>query len=91
MSRNEQVVEPTFAFAYNIQYSVHKIGARSLRDEIFRIFPDAKPPKLEQNSRELFIIPTFQKTECDLLAFGEEPEREKDRLLRNVLLSKKLN
>eukprot|EP01080_Neovahlkampfia_damariscottae_P005854 gene5854-9682_t len=63
----------------HIEYSIHKCPKLLFRD-LKNIFP-------EQNFDidTLFIIPTFQPTNCDMLEFTKDSEIQKNLLLQNFL------
>lgn len=69
------LLEPTISSIYeDLEFSIH-IPPGSLRRELKDVFPSGP-----SNGPNL-IVPTFQHSQLDLLAFGEKEAAEKDRLL----------
>jgi hypothetical protein len=60
-----------------------------LRD-LVKIFPD-QAQQMKDNKENLYIIPTFQPTLCDMTDYSEETERRKNELLHNVHNASNLN
>ena len=74
-----------------IEVSIHECPP-ALRHDFKLVFPSVQlqpPPSSSlssssSSSRRLLVVPTFQRATCSLLATGDLPESEKDRLLNNV-------
>ncbi|OMJ21163.1 Methylmalonic aciduria and homocystinuria type D-like protein, mitochondrial [Smittium culicis] len=64
--------------SFRMQYSIYKIP-RQFKSEIKLIFPSLQRDKI----KDLLIIPTFQKTFCSLVEWGEDTKNEKDSKLLN--------
>lgn len=75
--RSETLVSPR-CMSNNplFQYSIHTIPSSFKRD-LAPVFPDASITP----QTPLLIIPTFQKSDIELLTYGEQQDKEKDRLL----------
>eukprot|EP00041_Stephanoeca_diplocostata_P020910 m.478353 g.478353 ORF g.478353 m.478353 type:complete len:174 (+) comp21692_c0_seq3:232-753(+) len=71
------LLSPTFNEKRKIEYSVHRV--------LPRMVPDLQPVFPGTDISDVLIIPTFQECKCDLVAFGPEPDAEKDRLLENFV------
>lgn len=71
------LLSPTLNESRKIEYSVHRVLPRMVTD-LTPVFPGT-------DISDVLIIPTFQECNCDLVAFGPEPDAEKDRLLENFV------
>jgi len=72
---------PTLSTHYApLEYSMHETPA-SLQHEIAPVFPDISLPR----TKTLYLVPTIQRAEMDLLTFGDPQAAEKDRLLERFL------
>lgn len=59
-----------------IEYSVHTLGP-SFKTDLSCVFPSHTITRIS----DILLVPTMQTSSLDLLAFGKEEAREKDRLL----------
>ena len=66
--------------SYGVEFSIHACP-KTLKRELRNIFPGL------ESCDHLFVIPTFQKANIELLDFSHNPavEAEKDRLLNNFI------
>lgn len=77
---NEKNCQEFESILPNIQVSVHEIISRSYLNELSAVFPSYKSFKKGNTT----VITTMQKSHIPLIAFGNEVEKEKNRLLENV-------
>eukprot|EP00126_Sphaerothecum_destruens_P006342 Sdes_comp19317_c0_seq2m10454 len=84
MNSKQCVQPPCLLEAPFLEYSIHQCPKQMLK-ELRLIFPDLQNT---QNSPTLYIIPTFQPCQNDLLCeVTPAVEAEKDQLLENVSFS----
>ncbi|PWA03823.1 hypothetical protein BB558_000019 [Smittium angustum] len=65
----------------SLQYSIHSCP-RVFTNELKLVFPELKHKPLSQ----LYIVPTFQKTNCELVNRSDHSKAEKDQKLLNFYL-----
>eukprot|EP00762_Andalucia_godoyi_P000747 ANDGO_03841.mRNA.1 hypothetical protein PHYSODRAFT_314054 len=79
MKRSRHMVLDRAVIDECFEYTVFRIPALMKR-ELVSVLPAIKP-LLENPDAELFVVPTFQKSETDLVDWGEQAANSKDRLL----------
>ena len=81
MMSKKTVLEPQ-TVGY-LEYSVHKCP-KFLEREIKRIFPSQFGDKGSEELKNLLLVITLQRSEEDLIAYGDKIEKEKERLWESV-------
>jgi hypothetical protein len=80
----ECLLAPTVCPKQQIEYSVHRITSKQLREELSRVFPDLKQVLFCASGAELLVVATFQQSSSNLLDFTLDAEADKERLLGHV-------
>jgi hypothetical protein len=82
---------PTLNTNHHIEYSIHECP-KSLLNDLKLVFPKLSLDDIQRDNscinenitKNVYIIPTFQKSEVDLVGTDHECQLEKDRLLEKV-------
>jgi hypothetical protein len=77
----ECLLAPTVCPKQQIEFSVHKITSKSLREELGRVFPDLKQALGGSPGVELLVVATCQQASSHLLDFTLDADADKERLL----------
>jgi len=80
------IKEPTLCDKYNIEYSIHKCPPL-LAHDIYSVFKNELEPIYGSSKKsienEILIIPTWQKSEIDLISFDHNLSNHLDKLFLN--------
>ncbi|KAI8106817.1 hypothetical protein M9434_001471 [Picochlorum sp. BPE23] len=71
------MLKPVTATLWGMEYSIHECP-KTHRDDVASIFP-------QEDMQGMLIVPTCQKSDVNLVGWGEQADVEKDRLLERFV------